>query len=67
MTCKHCGVEMLNACPNSSLEYYLHPGGTCPKQAYTVGNQEFTSDELAALKRVAQAQLEMEARRRRDR
>lgn len=63
MTCKHCGVEMLNASPDGSLEYYTHPGGTCPEQGFVIGGTDFTLAEVEALKRVAQAQLEMETKR----
>lgn len=63
MTCKHCGVQMLNASPDGSLEYYTHPGGPCASQSVLLGDVTLTREEVLALKRVAQAQLEIETKR----
>lgn len=62
MTCQYCGVPMEDQ-SHGSLRSFLHPGGPCPAQPVLLGGETFTRSEVAALKRVAQAQIEIEKRR----
>ncbi len=68
MTCDICNGEMVMKEKDGALEYWVHreTGGRCPEndsQAPHFLDGMFTLEEAEALKRVAQAQIEMEKRR----